>query len=127
MDETTLLPILEILKANPTIQYIIAVLVSLIAGVYVLQLIKGLFPDKKKEDKPAQIVIVNADEDTISSYRRAMALRAKIARSQRKALERIVDDIKREKSLDDTIPLRDELLEQLDDIIDEIEQDELGE
>lgn len=117
-DNTNL--VLQIIQANPTIVYIVGGFLAIISALYIASIYKTLFPkrDDKKEDKP-QIVVVNANDSILERYEKLLDTQDELLDSYRESLRQIRDDFIRDRRLDDTIPLRDEMLDTLDKLIDD--------
>lgn len=115
-DNTNL--VLQIIQANPAIVYIIGGFLAVISALYIANIYKTLFPkrDDKKDDKP-QIVVVNTNDSILERYEKLLDTQDELLDSYRESLRQIRDDYLRDKKLDDTIPLRDDMLNTLDKLI----------
>lgn len=115
-DNTNL--VLQIIQANPVIVYIIGGFLALLSALYIANIFKTLFPkqDAKKDDKP-QIVVVNTNDSILERYEILIDNQNELLDSYRDSLRQLRDDYLRDKSLDDTIPMRDDMLDTLDRLI----------
>lgn len=121
-DENTSL-LLQLISKYPAIIYIVGLFLAIVSGVYISNVLKSLFPAKKEEDKKdtneSKIVVVNSSDTTLERFQTLAEAQAELIESQRELLKEVVKDIMRQRSLDDTVPFRDEILDKLDELLDD--------
>lgn len=121
-DENTSL-LLQLISKYPAIIYIVGLFMAIVSGVYISNVLKTLFPVKKEDDKKdtseSKIVVVNSSDNTLERFQILAEAQAELIESQRELLKGVVKDIMRQRSLDDTIPYRDEILDKLDELLDD--------
>lgn len=115
--------VLQLIAKYPIVIYIVGAFLGIISSLYIANIFKSLFPPKKeeskKEDDKPQVLVVNTNDSISNRYEALTAAQAELIDSQRRLLRQVVADIMVERKLDDTIPLREEILDKLDELLDE--------
>ncbi len=108
--------ILKIIDEHPIILYITGVFLSLVSGAYLMTFLKGLLPQTKSEDKkegsPAAIII-NPSDDVVEKLLEHISEQSDFMTEQRLFYKEIIASIILEKHLDDTIPFREDIFQQM--------------
>lgn len=112
--------ILNLIQEHPIILYIVGVFLSLASGLYLMSALKAILPQKKEDPKKGEqnpaTIIINPSDDLIEKYEQLAEGWREFSVTQRDFYKTVISDIIVEKQLDDTIPLRDEIFRQLDEV-----------